>query len=207
MSQYIEINPYSSNKALLNEIVEALQSGKVIAYPTDSGYALGCKMGLKKPLQQIKKIRNLDDKHNFTLICRDLSEISNYAKVDNSVYRLLKRATPGSYTFILPATSKVPALMLNKSKKTIGIRIPDHSVPLIITEALGEPLLSTTFILPNQDKVLIYAEEFANEPSAQLIDYILETDYCGYEPTTVVDMTEMPAKILRIGSGDPTIFQ
>ncbi|WP_440993765.1 L-threonylcarbamoyladenylate synthase [Cysteiniphilum litorale] len=207
MSQYIEINPYSSNKAVLAEVVNALNDGKVIAYPTDSGYALGCKMGLKKPLQQIKKIRDLNDKHNFTIICRDLSEIAQYAKVDNSVYRLLKRATPGGYTFILQATSKVPGLMLNKSKKTVGIRVPDHPVPLMLSEALGEPLLSTTFILPDQDNALVYSEDFANEPCAQMIDYILESDYCGYEPTTVVDMTEVPVEILRVGSGDISIFE
>ncbi|WP_395947367.1 L-threonylcarbamoyladenylate synthase [Caedibacter taeniospiralis] len=207
MSQYIEINPYSSNKALLTEIVQALKEGKVIAYPTDSGYALGCKMGLKKPLQQIKKIRDLDDKHNFTLICRDLSEISHYARVDNTAYRLLKRATPGGYTFILSATSKVPGLMLNKSKKTIGIRVPEHPVPLMISEALAEPLLSTTFILPGEVTALVYSEDFANEPCAQMIDYILESDYCGYEPTTVVDMTETPATVLRVGSGDVSIFE
>ena len=207
MSQYIEINPYSVDKELVKEIVQALKDGKVIAYPTDSGYALGCKMGLKKPLQQIKKIRDLDDKHNFTLICRDLSEISHYAKVDNIVYRLLKRVTPGGYTLILSATSKVPGLMLNKSKKTIGIRIPDHPVPRIIIEALGEPLLSTTFILANKEIVSVYSEDFVNEPCAQMIDYILESDYCGYQPTTVVDMTKMPSRVLRIGSGDASIFK
>ena len=207
MSQYIEINPYSMNKDLLTEVVNALKNGKVIAYPTDSGYALGCKVGLKKPLQQIKKIRNLDDNHNFTLICRDLSEIAQYAKVDNSAYRLLKRATPGGYTFILSATSKVPGLMLNKSKKTVGIRVPAHPVPLMLSEALGEPLLSTTFILPNQDSAFVYSEDFANKPCAQMINYILESDYCGYEPTTVIDMTKIPTAALRIGSGDVSIFE
>ena len=202
MSQYIEINAYSQDKRQIQQIVGALNDGKVIAYPTDSGYALGCKMGLKKSLQQIKKIRQLDDKHNFTLICRDLSEISTYAKVDNTAYRLLKRCTPGGYTFILPATSKVPSLTLNKSKKTIGIRISDHPVPLLLTEELGEPLISTTLILPEKDMAVVYTDELVQSSQIHMIDYILESDFCGYEPTTVVDMTAIPVQVLRQGSGE-----
>ncbi|WP_119342663.1 L-threonylcarbamoyladenylate synthase [Facilibium subflavum] len=207
MSQYIELNAYSTDKKQLDRVIQALKEGKVIAYPTDSGYALGCKMGLKKPLQQIKKIRQLDDKHNFTLICRDLSEIAAYAKVDNTAYRLLKRCTPGGYTFILPATSKVPGLMLNKSKKTVGIRVPDHPIPLLLSDCLGEPLLSTTLILPGKVSPIVYADELTDTDENRMIDYVLEGDYCGYEQTTVVDMTETPPQILRFGSGDSSLFE
>ncbi len=207
MSQYIELNAYAPNKSDIKRVVDALKDGAVIAYPTDSGYALGCKMGLKKPLQQIKKIRELSDKHNFTLICRDLSEISTYAKVDNTAYRLIKRLTPGGYTFILPATSKVPSLTLNKSKKTIGIRIPSHPVPLLLSEALGEPILSTTLILPGEVSPVVYAEDLSQAEQSSKIDMILESDYCGYEQTTVVDMTTLPIEILRLGSGDATPFE
>ncbi|MCF6768219.1 threonylcarbamoyl-AMP synthase [Thiotrichales bacterium 19S11-10] len=206
MSQFIEIHSNKPQQKLLNELCDALKEGSVIAYPTDSGFALGCKMGLKKPLQRIKQIRNLDDKHNFTLICRDLSEISLYAKVDNPVYRILKRLTPGSYTFILPATSKVPTLMLNKSKKTVGIRIPDHPIPLALSETLGEPILSTTLILPNQNEPLIYAEDVSEHLNYDL-NYILDCGYCGYEPTTVIDFSTQPYEILRHGSGDVSLLE
>ncbi|TNF68624.1 MAG: threonylcarbamoyl-AMP synthase [Gammaproteobacteria bacterium] len=206
MSQFIEINANKPQQRLLDEIADSLKEGAVIAYPTDSGYALGCKMGLKKPLQRIKKIRKLDDKHNFTLICRDLSEISVYARVDNPTYRLLKRSTPGSYTFILAATSKVPTLMLNKSKKTVGIRIPDHPIPLALSETLGEPILSTTLILPGGKEPLIYAEDVTEHLNNDL-NYILDCGYCGYEPTTVIDLSVSPYEILRYGSGDVSVFE
>ena len=207
MSQYIELQGNFSDQKRLAEIAAALNQGKVIAYPTNSGYALGCKMGLKKPLEKIKTIRALDDKHNFTLICRDLSEISHYAKVDNTSYRLLKRCTPGAYTFILSATKKVPMLMLNKTKKTVGIRVPDHPVPLLLLEALGEPLLSATLILPNTNCVIVYAEDIIASSADKMIDYIIEGDYCGYQQTTIVDMTKTPFSILRVGGGDPEVIR
>jgi len=207
MSQYVELQGNFSDQQSLVEIAKALEEGKVIAYPTNSGYALGCKMGLKKPLEKIKAIRALDDKHNFTLICRDLSEIAQYAKVDNTCYRLLKRCTPGAYTFILPATKKVPVLMLNKTKKTVGIRVPDHPVPLSLLEILGEPLLSATLILPNTESVIVYAEDIVASGADQMIDYIIASDYCGYQQTTVVDMTKVPFSIIRLGGGDPGLIK
>ncbi|MDC0535330.1 L-threonylcarbamoyladenylate synthase [Francisellaceae bacterium] len=206
MSQYIELNPYSPHQQVLTDLVKDIQNGKVIAYPTDSGYALGCKMGLKKPIKKIQEIRQLDNSHNFTIICRDLSEISVYAKVDNPTYRALKRCTPGSYTFILSATSKVPDLMLNKKKKTIGIRVPDHPVPRLLADALGEPLLSTTLILPEQEAPLIYPEDVDSNLSDQ-VDIIVDAGYCGYDPTTVVDFTTFPPQVLRYGSGDHQLFE
>jgi tRNA threonylcarbamoyl adenosine modification protein (Sua5/YciO/YrdC/YwlC family) len=186
-------------------IVEHLKEGAVVAYPTDSGYALGCCMGLKAPLERIKKIRNLDDKHNFTLICRDLSEISTYGKVDNPTFRLLKRCTPGGYTFILAASHEVPRLLQSR-RKTIGIRIPDHNVPLKITECLGQPLLSTTLILPGQQEPLKYPED-VNEQIGREVDIIIDAGYCGFEPTSVIDCSEGGAVILRRGSGDVSFLE
>ncbi|MFZ9035504.1 MAG: L-threonylcarbamoyladenylate synthase [Francisellaceae bacterium] len=205
MSQYIEINPYGVDKNRIKAVIDALNQGAVIAYPSDSGFALGCKMGLKKPLDRIKRIRGLDDKHNFTLICRDLSEISHFAIVDNISYRILKKHTPGGYTFILPATSHVPSLMLNKNKKTVGIRLSDHPVPGLLSEQLGQPLLSTTLILPDHPAPVVYADEIPKE-IGDVIDIVLESDYCGYEQTTVIDLTEVPPRLVREGSGDVTPF-
>ena len=207
MSQHIELQGNFSDQKYLVDIAVALAEGKVIAYPTNSGYALGCKMGLKKPLEKIKAIRALDDQHNFTLICRDLSEISDYAKVDNTCYRLLKRCTPGAFTFILPATKKVPLVMLNKTKKTVGIRVPDHPVPLLLLEKLGEPLLSSTLIMPNAENVIVYAEDIVSSGADEMIDYIIASDYCGYQQTTVVDMTNVPFSIIRLGGGDPGLIK
>lgn len=206
MRDLIEINSYGDNTASLKRVLEALDEGKVIAYPTDSGYAIGCKMGHKKPLQTIKKIRDLDDKHNFTLVCRDLSEIAHYARVDNSAYRILKKGTPGAFTFILPATSKVPSLMLNKSKKTIGIRIPDHPIPLMLSEALGEPIISTTLIYPDEYMAVVYVDDLNANPRSYDIDIVLVSDYCGYEQTTVIDLSETSPQVLREGSGDASLL-
>ncbi len=205
MTQRIELNRYRPDPQGLAEIDRILHQGGVIAYPTDSGYALGCLMGSKKPLETIKAIRQLDNTHNFTIICRDLAQIANFAKVNTQTFRLLKKATPGHYTFILPATSKVPVVMMNKSKKTIGIRIPDHEIPLAITEQLKMPLLSSTFILPDQETPVTYLDDIPADVASQ-IDCIVETDYCGMQPTTVVDMTLSPAEILRVGGGSTSLF-
>lgn len=205
MSKYIELNPYSPYQQVLTDIVKDFNEGKVIAYPTDSGYALGCKIGLKSPVKKIQMIRALDSTHNFTIICRDLSEISVYAKVDNPTYRVLKRCTPGGFTFILKGTSAVPDLMLNKSKKTIGIRIPDHPVPLMLADALKQPLLSSTLIMPGHQAPLIYPED-VNHYAGEHVDVIIDAGYCGYDPTTVVDFTELPPEVLRYGSGDHHLF-
>ena len=204
MSQYLALHPTKPEARVLSVVVEGLKAGAVIAYPTDSGYALGCKMGLRQPLTRIRAIRALDDKHNFTLICRDLSEIATYARVDNFAYRILKRCTPGGYTFILQASSEVPRLLLEK-RKTVGIRIPDHQIALSLAEALGEPLLSTTLILPGQSTPLIYPED-VGEALRNQVDIVIDGGYCGFEPTTVVDLTTDTPKVLRQGSGDVSLF-
>ena len=205
MSQYFEMHPGSPSPKDVALIVDSLQDGAVIAYPTDSGYALGCAIGLPRPLKRISKIRDLDDKHNFTLICQDLSEISRYAQVSNSEYRLLKKLTPGGYTFILPATHEVPKLILAAHRKTIGIRVPDCQIALDISKALGQPLLSTTLILPGQSAPLVYAEDVI-EAVGNMVDVVIDGGYCGFDPTTVVDCTVMPYEILREGSGDISYF-
>lgn len=205
MSQYIELHPTHPDKRRIKLLVEHLEKGAVIAYPTDSGYALGCCMGLKAPLERIKRIRALDDKHNFTLICRDLSEISTYAKVDNATFRLLKQCTPGGYTFILPASPEVPRLLQSR-RKTIGIRIPDHNVPLALTEALGKPLMSTTLILPSKSEPVCYPED-VNELIGHQVDIIIDAGYCGFEPTSVIDCTEGLPQVVRRGSGDVSFLE
>jgi tRNA threonylcarbamoyl adenosine modification protein (Sua5/YciO/YrdC/YwlC family) len=204
MSQYLQVHPVTPEHHLLSVIIESLREGAVIAYPTDSGYALGCMMGLKQPLERICKIRDLDQSHSFTLICRDLSEISTYAKVDNFNYRILKKCTPGGYTFILNASSEVPKLMQSK-RKTVGIRVPDHQIALSIAEALGEPLLSTTLILPGQKEPLIYPED-VGEALGNQVDIVIDGGYCGFEPTTVVDLTGSQPILVRQGSGDAAVF-
>ena len=206
MSQYLELHPASPDRRVIDTIVDSLNSGAVIAYPTDSGYALGCAMGLALPLKRMKQIRQLDDHHNFTLICRDLSEISQYAQVDNAAYRLMKKLTPGGYTFILEATKAVPKLTLSSKKKTIGLRVPDHQIALAISQALQQPLLSTTLILPDQTTPLIYAED-VTEAIGREVDIIIDGGYCGFDPTTVVDCTASPYAVLREGSGDVSFLQ
>lgn len=204
MSYFVELHAVCPDPRQVSVVADSLHTGAVIAYPTDSGYALGCAIGLRKPLDRIKRIRDLDDDHNFTLICRDLSEISKYARVDTAAYRLLKKCTPGGYTFILPASHEVPKLV-QANRKTIGIRIPDHQIALAIADALEGPLLSTTLIMPNVAEPLVYPED-VNDQVGDMVDIVIDGGYCGFEPTTVVDLTATTPKVLRHGSGDPAIF-
>jgi tRNA threonylcarbamoyl adenosine modification protein (Sua5/YciO/YrdC/YwlC family) len=205
LSQRIELFSKNPDPRLLEIIVSALKDGAVIAYPTDSGFALGCLMAKKAPLERIKKIRNLDEKHHFTLICRDLSEISRFALVDTSIFRLLKRHTPGGYTFVLRATNEVPKLLLQSGKKTIGIRVPDHEVPLSIVEAVGEPILSSTLILPGALEPLKDADD-VSDALGDKIDLIISGGYCGFEQTSVVDLSGEYPVVLREGSGETSGF-
>ena len=201
MKKLLEIYSYGNNDGLLEEVVKILDKDGVIAIPTDAGYVLACKMKSKKAIEKIHKIRNFDDKNNFTLMCRDLSEISEYAKIDNSAYRVLKRNTPASFTFILLATKNVSSILVTKNKKTIGIRVSEHFLPNMLVEKLGEPLVTCSFILPNDATIISDCSEVDQEVMNK-IDLVIESDYCGYEPTTVVDMLEVPYKILREGAGD-----
>ncbi len=206
MSQYLQIHPVNPQARLVKQAVDLIREGAVVVYPTDSAYALGCHLGDKKALDRLRRIRRVDDKHNFTLVCRDLSEIAIYAKVSNTVYRLLNAFTPGPYTFILQATRDVPRRLLHPKRRTIGIRVPDNKIVLALLEALGEPLLSTTLILPGQSLPMTEAEEIRDQLDNE-VDVIIDGGHCGIEPTTVVSLVDDQPEVLRVGCGDPTPFQ
>ncbi|MGI9227335.1 MAG: L-threonylcarbamoyladenylate synthase [Gammaproteobacteria bacterium] len=185
----------------MRRAVELIDQGGLIAYPTDSCYALGCHIGDKLAMQRIRRIRQVDEKHHFTLVCRDLSELSNYAIVDNAAYRLMKRCTPGPYTFLLKATHEVPRRLQTPKRKTIGLRVPDHPIPLNLCEELGQPLMSSTLILPGEDVPLSEPLEM-RERLEHEIDLVIDGGYCGIKATTVIDLTESTPSILRQGKGE-----
>jgi len=206
MAQFLQIHPETPQPRLISQVVEQLRAGAVIVYPTDSGYALGCQLGEKRAIDRIRQIRRLDDRHNFTLVCRDLSEIGTYAKVDNSSYRLLKALTPGPYTFILPATREVPRRLQHPKRKTIGIRVPDNPIAGALLGALGEPLMSTTLILPGGEMPESDPWEIRDLLDHQ-VDLIIDGGYGGVEATTVVDMADGVPRIVRKGLGDTAPFE
>lgn len=205
MSQFFSIHPDNPQARLIREAVHVIQKGGIVVYPTDSGYALGCQLDNKNALERIRQLRRLDKNHNMTLVCRDLSELSTYAKVNNVIFRLLKSFTPGAYTFILNATNEVPRRMLHPKRRTLGLRIPDNVICLSLLECLDAPLMSTTLILPDAEAPLI-------EPSAiydilgNQIDLMIDGGPCGHQPTTVVDLTGDFPVIMREGKGDPKPF-
>ena len=201
MSQYFSIHPVNPQVRLINRAVELIRQGGLIVYPTDSCYALGCHIGDKHALDRIRRIRQVDDKHNFTLVCRDLSELGNYSIVDNTTFRLLRNYTPGPFTFILRATREVPRRMQVPKRKTIGLRIPDHPIALALLEQLDEPLMSSTLILPGDDLPMTDPEEMRERLEHQ-VDLVIDGGNCGHEPTTVVDMVDGAYQILRQGKGD-----
>ena len=206
MSQFFQIHPDNPQSRLIKQAVEILRSGAVIVYPTDSGYALGCQIGEKEGLERIRRIRRLDDNHNFTLVCRDLSEIGTYAKVDNTVYRLIKAVTPGPYTFILSATREVPRRLQHPKRKTIGLRVPDNAIVQALLAELGEPLMSATLILPGEEMPHSDPYEIRDLLEHQ-VDLIIDGGYGGVEATTVVDLESGAPQILRRGLGDPAPFE
>ncbi len=205
MSQFFQIHPDNPQPRLIDKAVEIIRQGGVIAYPTDSGYALGCHLGDKNAQERIRRIRQVDEKHNFTLVCRDLSELATYAKVDNSAYRLIKNLTPGPYTFILVATREVPRRLQNPKRKTIGLRVPDNRIAQSLLERLGEPLMSSTLILPGDDMPLTDPYDIRDTLEHSL-DLVIDGGYCGFEPTTVVDLTGETPVVLREGLGDVSVF-
>lgn len=205
MTQFFQVHPETPQKRLIDQAVKIIRDGGVVAYPTDSGYALGCHLGDKKAIEKIKWLRSLDDKHNFTLVCSDLSEIGTYAKVDNAVFRLLKSHTPGPYTFILNATSEVPRLLLHPKRRSIGVRVPDHRITHDLLKALGEPLMSVTLIPVDAELPMTDPEEIRERFGAHL-DLIIDGGACSLEPTTVVDLRELPPTIVREGRGDTAPF-
>ncbi|MCO7226362.1 L-threonylcarbamoyladenylate synthase [Pleionea sp. CnH1-48] len=205
MAQYLEIHPDNPQPRLISQAVALVRNGGLIVYPTDSGYALGCHIGDKAALDRIRRLRNLDKHHNFTLICRDLSELATYARVDNASFRLLKNHTPGPYTFILKATNEVPRRLQHAKRKSIGIRVPDNAIALALLEDLGEPIMSSSLILPNLEEQLFDPEEIA-EAIGNQVDMVIHGGFCGTLPTSVIDMTEGAPKVLRAAAGEPELI-
>ena len=205
MSQFFAMHPETPQTRLINQAVALIRSGGVVIYPTDSGYALGCLLENKAALERICRIRHLDSSHNFTLVCRDLSELSLNSKVDNQAFRLIKNNTPGPYTFILKATKEVPRRLMNEKKKTIGIRVPANPITQALLAALGEPLMSTTLILPGSEVAESDPYEIRDRLE-QVVDLIIDGGYLGEQPTTVVDFSEDSPEVVRHGAGDPTPF-
>lgn len=205
MAQLLEVHPVNPEPRLIRQAADYLRQGGVIVYPTDSTYALACHMGDKAALERVRRIRQLGEKHNMTLMCADLSAIATYAKVSNSAYRLLKAYTPGPYTFILTATAEVPRRLMHPKRKTIGLRIPEHPVAQAILAEIGEPILSTSLILPDGEQPLseIYDIE---ENLGKLVDLIIDSGACGIEPSTVIDLVDGAPVVVRTGKGDPQPF-
>ncbi|MFA0473769.1 L-threonylcarbamoyladenylate synthase [Vibrio breoganii] len=206
MSQYFYVHPDNPQARLITQATAIIRNGGVVIYPTDSGYALGCQLENKSALDRVCRIRKIDDKHNFTLLCRDLSELSLYARVDNSAFRLLKNNTPGAYTFIFKGTKEVPRRLMNAKRKTIGIRVPDNKIALDLLEALGEPMMSTTLILPGNEVTESDPEEIRDKLE-HAVDLIINGGYLGEQPTTVIDFSEDDPVIARRGAGDTTPFE
>ncbi|CUS48634.1 MAG: tRNA threonylcarbamoyl adenosine modification protein, Sua5/YciO/YrdC/YwlC family [Idiomarinaceae bacterium HL-53] len=206
MSEYIAIHPVDPQPRLIQQAVHLIRLGAVVVFPTDSGYAIGCQLENKDAVQRICRIREIGKDHNFTLMCRDLSELSVYARVDNQVFRLLKNNTPGAYTFVLKGTKEVPKRLLNPKRKTIGLRVPEHKIAQALLSALGEPLMSTTLILPGQDFAEADPEEIRDHLDS-LVDVIIDGGRIGEQPTTVIDMVDGQVNILRVGQGDPEPFE
>lgn len=202
MAQTLSLHPDNPQERLIKEAVRLLRKGGVMVYPTDSCYALGCMIGNKEGMERIRLIRGVDDRHHFTLVCRDLSEIAHYARVDNRQYRILKAATPGGYTFILEATREVPRRLQHPKRSTIGLRVPDNTVVAMLLEELGEPILSVTLQLPGDDYPLNDPDEIS-ERLGNRVDVILESGFCSLTPTTVIDLHVDPPELIRAGAGDP----
>ena len=206
MARYLDVHPDNPQPRLISQAVEIVRSGGLIAYPTDSCYALGAQLGNKDALDRIRTIRQLDDKHHFTLVCKDFAQLGQLVQIDNDVFRSIKAVTPGSYTFILPATKEVPRRLLHPKKKTVGVRIPDHRVVQALLAELGEPLLSSTLLLPDEEEPLTQGWEI-KERLEHVVDAVIDSGDSGAEPTTVIDYSSGVAEIVRRGMGDPSRFE
>ena len=200
MARYLSIHPDDPQPRFLALAADVLRAGGIVAIPTDSCYSLGCRLGDKEAMERIRRIRELDDRHHLTLMCRDLSEIAQFARVDNAQYRLLKAATPGGYVFILEGTKELPRRVLHPKRKTIGLRVPDHKAALALLAELGEPLLTSTLMLPGDEAPLTEGWEIQDRLDDH-VDLILDGGYCGTEPTTVIDLTTLPPALIRAGCG------
>lgn len=205
-SRYFEIHPKDPQLRLIKQAVEIIREGGVVVYPTDSSYALGCHIGDKDAMERISRIRQTDKHHHFTLVCRDLSEIAKYARVNNQQYRTLKAFTPGPYTFLLQATRETPKRLQNPKRRTIGIRVPDHPVPRALLEELAEPIMSSTLILPGEQTPMSDAQEI-QERLYHIVDAVIDGGNCGFEPTSVIDLAGPAPVVVREGKGDVGVFQ
>jgi tRNA threonylcarbamoyl adenosine modification protein (Sua5/YciO/YrdC/YwlC family) len=206
MAKYFDIHPANPQRRAIDQVAAIVREGGVIAYPTDSCYALGCQLGNKEGIERIRAIRQLDDRHHLTLVCQDFAQLGQFVHVPNRVFRAIKAATPGSYTFILEATKEVPRRLQHPGKKTIGVRIPRHVVTQALLAELGEPLVSSTLLLPGQDDPLTQGWEI-NEQLGDVVDAVLDSGDCGTEPTTVIDFSQDEPEIVRRGAGDPSEFE
>jgi tRNA threonylcarbamoyl adenosine modification protein (Sua5/YciO/YrdC/YwlC family) len=206
VAKYFDVHPANPQARAIGQVVDVVRNGGLIAYPTDSCFALGCQMGNKAGLDRIRELRRLDDRHHFTLVCGEFAQLGQFVKISNSVFRLIKAATPGPYTFILPATSEVPRRLLHPKKQTVGVRIPDHRVVRALLAELGEPLLSSTLLLPGDESPLTNGWEIKERLDHQL-DAVIDSGDCGTEPTTVVDLSQDEPEIVRVGAGDPARFE
>jgi len=206
VAKYFDVHPENPQRRAIGQVVDLLRDGGLIAYPTDSCFALGCLAGNKEGMERIRQIRHLDDRHHFTLMCHDFAQLGQLVYLSNTVFRAIKAATPGSYTFILPATKEVPRRLLNTRKKTVGVRIPDHVVAQAILSELGEPLLSSTLLLPGEEEPMTQGWEI-KESLDHVVDAVIDSGDCGTEPTTVIDYSEDEPEIIREGAGDLALFE
>lgn len=206
MARYFDVHPDNPQARALGQVATILRDGGLIAYPTDSGYALGCMLGNRAGLDRIRALRQLDARHNFTLVCSDFAQLGHYVQMGNDVFRAIKAATPGGFTFILQATREAPRVMLQPKRRTVGVRIPDHVTALALLNELGEPLMSSTLLLPGHDDPMSDGWT-VNDEIGHALDAVLDSGDCGTEPTTVIDLTGDEVEIIRRGSGDPELFE
>ncbi|GAB2935176.1 L-threonylcarbamoyladenylate synthase [Streptomyces mayteni] len=206
MAKYFDVHPENPQRRTIGQVADVVRDGGLIVYPTDSCYALGCRLGDGAGLERIRAIRRLDDRHHFTLVCRDFAQLGQFVRMDNTAFRAIKAATPGRYTFILPASKEAPRRLLHPKRKTVGVRIPEHVAAQALLAELGEPLMSSTLLLPGEEEPLTYGWEI-KERLDHVVDAVLDSGDCGLEPTTVVDFSEGSPELVRRGAGDPTPFE
>ncbi|WP_185932450.1 L-threonylcarbamoyladenylate synthase [Streptomyces sp. WAC 01325] len=206
MAKYFDVHPDNPQPRTIAQVADSVRSGALIAYPTDSCYALGCRLGSRDGIDRIRTIRQLDDRHHFTLVCQDFAQLGQFVRIDNDVFRAIKASTPGSYTFILPATREVPRMLQHPKKKTVGVRIPDHVVTQALLSELGEPLLSSTLLLPDEEEPMTQGWEIKDRLD-HVLDAVVDSGECGTEPTTVIDFSGGEAEIVRVGAGDVSRFE
>jgi tRNA threonylcarbamoyl adenosine modification protein (Sua5/YciO/YrdC/YwlC family) len=206
MAKYFDVHPDNPQPRTISQVADSIRSGALIAYPTDSCYALGCRLGSRDGIDRIRAIRRLDDRHHFTLVCQDFAQLGQFVRVDNDVFRAVKASTPGSYTFILPATKEVPRMLQHPKKKTVGVRIPAHVVTQALLAELREPLLSSTLLLPDEEEPMTQGWEIKDRLD-HVLDAVVDSGECGTEPTTVIDFSGGEAEIVRKGAGDISRFE